>query len=201
MMQRSAPFLLVILLVTFLVSGTISVANSSLFDRQQGDELLKYAKELLLASVGNGAPPSTPSAARSTQRGCFVTFFVGRRVIACFGSFHPRTANLGEEIAENVAGALRNDPRAGRIGRDEVLKAGVQITFPGQLQEIDDYRLVDPAREGLFAEYGEKGVAIVPGEAKTASWAYREARRRLGMPPVEDIRLHKFQAEFISTRR
>lgn len=199
-------FLIILLVLpcgVFLASspahGTDS--NSALTrQKQQQEELLRYAKGIFVASLGFGeeVPPAVET--YHGQRACFVTFFVGKRVVACFGGFQPRTANVVREIAANVAGALRNDPRARHISREMALTAGVQITFPRELVPISDYRRVDPLREGLFAENDRQGVAIVPGEAKTAAWAYREALRRLGKTDPSELRLYKFAAECITTR-
>jgi hypothetical protein len=59
---------------------------------------------------------------------------------------------------------------------------------------VDSYEEIDPLREGLFAENDRFGVAIVPGEAKTASWAFREALRRLGEKDPAAVRLFRFAA-------
>jgi hypothetical protein len=58
--------------------------------------------------------------------------------------------------------------------------------------------MIDPVREGLFVESDRSGVAIVPGEAKTASWAYREALRRLGENDLSRVRLYVFDSWVIS---
>jgi len=178
-------------------AGASFPANLS---RQQQEELLGYAKGVFLARQGFGYAVQPPEGLQTVQRACFVTFFAGKRVIACFGGFQPRTPHLVREIEANVAGALRNDPRARRITRDMAQAAGVQITFPGGLAPITDYRGVDPSREGLFVENDRQGVAIVPGEAKTSAWAYREAMRRLGEKEPAGVRLYKFRATFLSTR-
>jgi hypothetical protein len=171
-----------------------------LTDAHQKEELLAYAKSLLLSQLGLGERVTPPPDALNTQRACFVTFFHGRRVIACSGSFYPRTANLAREIEENIRQALAFDPRARIIDPKKAVAADVQITFPREPQAISSVYGFDPSREGLFVETDHLGVAIVPGEAKTASWALREALRRLGQPDPTRVRLFKFEAVAISTR-
>ncbi len=198
--MKSALFCLTLIFLLFCRAPLDAAVAGGGFDRQQQIELLGYTKSIFLARLGHGRAIAPPAAALKSQRACFVTFFAGKRVIACFGSFQPRMASLAEEIEANVAGALRNDPRARLIEKETALQIGIQVTFPGEKVPIADYRQFDPSREGLFAETADQGIAIVPQEAKTSAWAYREARRRLGSPAPADIRLYRFKAEFFSSR-
>jgi hypothetical protein len=163
-------------------------------DPGKQEELTRYAKGVFLARLGFGAGVAPPPWTAGIQRACFVTFFSGKRVIACSGGFLPRTPDLGREIEANVRQALHLDPRALRIDRKTAVAARVLITFPGEPRPVASYHAVDPAREGLFVENDRFGVAIVPGEAKTASWAFREALRRLGEKDAESVRLFAFDA-------
>jgi hypothetical protein len=167
-------------------------------DREKQQALAKYAKGVFLFRLGLGAAVIPPSWAAGIQRPCFVTFFSGKRVIACSGGFSPRTADLGREIEANVSQALHMDPRAGAIERSIAESARVLITFPGELRAVAGHEMVDPVREGLFVENDRSGVAIVPGEAKTASWAYREALRRLGESDPSRVRRYAFDCWAIS---
>jgi hypothetical protein len=130
-----------------------------------------------------------------------VTFFSGKRVIACYGNFYPRTGNVADEIVENVRLALISDSRARHIDREAAMAADVQITFPGEPCAVTSYAEVNPLREGLLVENDRDGVAIVPGEAKTASWAFRKAMRRLGEKDHSRVRIFKFQAFAVSSKR
>lgn len=167
-------------------------------NREMQQVLARYAKGVFLYRLGLGPAVSPPSWSASIQRACFVTFFSGKRVIACSGGFRPRTADLGREVEANVRQALQMDSRAGCIDRATAVKARVLITFPGEPRSLDSPEMLDPAREGLFVENDRSGVAIVPGEAKTASWAYREALRRLGENDPAKVRLYSFDSWVIS---
>ena len=164
-------------------------------------EILDFAKGVLLARLGYGGNPERPVFLAQIQHGCFVTFFSGKRVIACFGSFYPCTGSVAGEIEENVRMALISDSRARSIDRRIAMAADVQVTFPGELRAITSHAEVNPAREGLLVENESGGVAIVPGEAKTASWAFREAMRRLGEKDRSRVRLFKFKACAVSSRK
>jgi len=175
-------------------------ATRGSFSRAEAAELLRYARNCLLARLDGVSPPPLPAFATKRQRACFVTFFHGRKVFACFGGFTPRRASLAEEIAENVRLALANDVRSRGLSRVTALSAGIQITFPtGQPEPVNDYSRIDPLREGMFVETGENGVAFVPGEARTAGWAFREALRRLGAAKQDEVRVYRFAATAVAT--
>ena len=169
-------------------------------DNGRTEELLNYAKGAFLARLGFSEPVIPPEFLVGFQHACFVTFFSGKKVIACFGGFYPRTGNVAGEIAENIRMALLFDPRARSIVRKTAQTSDVQVTFPGEPVPVKSYAEVNPLREGMLVENDRHGVAIVPGEAKTASWAFREAMRRLGEKDPASLRIFKFQAWTVSTR-
>jgi hypothetical protein len=169
-------------------------------DKRRAEELLHYAKGVFLARLGYSASVTPPELLLGFQHACFVTFFSGKKVIACFGGFYPRTGNVATEIEENIRMALLVDPRARSIDRKTALDSDIQVTFPGEPVPVKSYAEVNPLREGMLVENDRQGVAIVPGEAKTASWAFREAMRRLGEKDRSRVRISRFQAWAISTR-
>ncbi|NMC75383.1 MAG: AMMECR1 domain-containing protein [Geobacteraceae bacterium] len=181
-------------------SGTLSHSRLR-SDTVRQQELLRYAKGIFLARLGFGGGVAPPLWAAGVRRACFVTFFSGKRVIACSGGFLPRTPDLAREIEENVRQALHLDRRAARIDGKAARAARVLITFPGEPRPVASYQAVDPTRQGLFVENERWGVAIVPGEAKTASWAFREALRRLGERDPSRVRLFAFDAWGIQSEK
>lgn len=184
----------------FLVSLLVLPASGATISQPDQAALLQYTRQVMVSRLEKGSPPSAPAnTLASRQRACFVTFFVKRQVVACFGSFTPRHATLHEEISDNIRLALKNDPRAIRLTPELVQAAAIQITFPGQPRPINDWRLVDPLREGLLVEGPDgRGVAIVPGEARTARYAWRSALQRLGLNERSSgVRLYRFKAEWI----
>ena len=187
-------------------AGTASMTLSSSLadlrsDALKREELARFAKGAFLAGLSLGPEVAPPPWAAQIRHACFVTFFSGKRVIACAGGFVPRTPDLAREIGANVRQALLMDPRAGRIDRRTALAARVLITFPGEPRPVASPDAVDPAREGLFVENDRFGVAIVPGEAKTSSWAFREALRRLGENNPAAVRLFAFEAWGIQSEK
>jgi hypothetical protein len=192
-----------LLTIPFLMFAGISTAGAvpPRFTATESSALVEYARACLLARLDGIALPPPPPCATRQQQACFITFFQGRRVVACFGGFIPRRASLAEEIADNVRLALKNDPRSRGLSRETAQATGVQITFPlDQPERVADYRAIDPLREGMFVEGNDAGVAFVPGEARTASWAFRQALARLGESDPSSVRVSRFMAMAISTR-
>jgi AMMECR1 domain-containing protein len=179
----------------------MTASADAAFSKADSSALLDYAKACLLARIENSPPPSPPDFATRIQRPCFITFYSGRHVFACFGGFIPRKGTLAEEIVENIRLAVINDSRSRNISREKILNAGVQITFPNsQPEKVVSYSSINPAIEGMFIESAAAGVVFVPGEAKTASWAFREGLRRLGEKRPQSVTVYRFRAEAISTR-
>ncbi|HCE68615.1 MAG: hypothetical protein A2X82_01100 [Geobacteraceae bacterium GWC2_55_20] len=196
-----AKGLLAVLLIAVMFLIPDAARAEPGYSKTEKQALLGYARSCLTARLSGAPAPTAPEFATRQQRACFVTFFNGRRVFACFGGFTPRRATLAEEIDENVRLALKNDGRARRATPDTAARAGLQITFPlGQPERVLDYRSIDPSREGMLVEGASGGVAFVPGEARTASWAFREALRRLGERDPAAVAVYRFRAEAISTR-
>lgn len=196
--MKIIAFLTIILLFRAVPSADTATPR---FTSTESTALLEYARACLLARLDGLPQPEPPGFALKRQHACFVTFFQAKRVFACFGGFTPRRANLAGEIAENVRLALSNDARSRAVNRETAVSAGVQITIPlGQPERVEDYRSIDPLREGMFVESGDSGVAFVPGEARTAHWAFREALRRLGVNNPASARVYRFRAVAISTR-
>jgi len=200
--------IILLLGASFCIAGNASDVGASMAlssslealrsDPLKREALARYAKGAFLAGLSLGPEVAPPPWTAHIRHACFVTFFSGKRVIACAGGFVPRTPDLGREIGANVRQALLIDPRAGRIDRRTALTARVLITFPGEPRPVSSHDAVDPACEGLFVENDRFGVAIVPGEAKTSSWAFREALRRLGESDPAAVRLFAFDSWAIS---
>lgn len=198
--MKMIPLLTLVLLLSSLAPAT-AVTTPLPPGKDVSAPLLEYARACLVARLEGGSPPAPPPAATQCQTACFVTFFRKGRVVACFGGFTPRKATLAEEIHENIRLALKNDPRSRTLNRETALATGIQITFPlAQPERVSDYSAIDPLREGMLVESSENGVAFVPGEARTAGWAFRQALARLGKSDPSSVRLYRFRAVAISTR-
>ena len=190
-----------LLLICLFFYLPVTPASGATFSQPDQTALLEYARAVMVSRLEKRLLPSQPSISANSQRACFVTFFVKQQVMACFGSFTPRRTALHEEISDNIRLALKNDLRAGRLTPELARSASIQITFPGQPQPISHWHMVNPQREGLLVEAPDgRGVAIVPGEARTAQYAWRSALKRLGLHERSSgVRLYRFKAAYIRT--
>lgn len=191
-----------LLLICLFFCLPVTPASGEGFSQPDQNALLEYARAVMVSRLEKSPLPSQPTINAGSQRACFVTFFVKQQVMACFGSFTPRHATLFDEISENIRLALKNDHRAGRLTPELARSASIQITFPAQPQPISHWRMVDPQHEGLLLEASDgRGVAIVPGEARTAQYAWRSALKRLGLHERSSgVRLYRFKAEWIRSQ-
>ena len=188
-----------LLLICLFFCLQVLPASSATFSQSDQAALLAYARAVMVSRLEKSSVPNPPIVTVANQRACFVTFFVKRQVVACFGSFTPRHTTLLDEISDNIRLALKNDPRVTRLTPELARSASIQITFPSQPQPISHWRMVDPQHEGLLVEGPDgRGVAIVPGEARTAHYAWRSALQRLGLHERSSgVRLYRFKAEWI----
>jgi AMMECR1 protein len=112
--------------------------------------------------------------------GAPVTLFVSlagdRSTRACIGRA-ATGATLSGAVASLAAEALDSDTRRPPVRREELARLRVLISFAGEGEAIADPMLADPAREGFSITTERGSVAFLPGEARTVSWALREARR------------------------
>jgi AMMECR1 domain-containing protein len=109
--------------------------------------------------------------------GVYVSLVNGAATRACVGSVQPVAGSLRETVRALATQALSADPRHPPVRSEELAGLRVVIAFAGPGEPIADPMSVDPARDGLLIRGARASVAFLPGEARTVSWALREARR------------------------
>jgi len=132
-----------------------------------------------MAAEWDGAPPAAGAAPDwpGAPVGVYVSLVRGHATRACVGSAEPVAGSLGATLDALARAALGADPRHPPVRRDELDSLRVVITFAGAGRAIADPYAVDPGREALLVSTPRGSVAFLPGEARTVSWALREARR------------------------
>lgn len=167
------------------LAGTLSVASADLepyraFARSpEGARLLVTARRAMEGYWGPGpaAEDTSDLAWPADPVGVYVSLVGAQGTRACVGSAVPYRGGLSETVRDLALEALRSDPRRAPIRRDELARLRLVIAFAGPGEAVADPMTVDPGREGLLIT-GEGGsMALLPGEARTISWALREARR------------------------
>ncbi len=125
------------------------------------------------AAVDTAGVPDWPG----TPTALYLSLVRGRATRACVGSGAPERGSLAECVRALALAALASDPRHPPVRRDELAGLRVAIAFAGEGEPVADPMVVDPAREGLLVSGPRGHIAFLPGEARTVSWALRQARR------------------------
>jgi AMMECR1 domain-containing protein len=161
------------------------------------------AAAAVLASARAGlARGLEPGAARDSARESawpgsvrpvYVTLAHGAATRACVGADAPTGGTLGSAVAALGEQLVANDRRHPPLLAGELDTLRLVVAFAGDAQPVNDPFTVDPRREGLRIETDRGAVAFLPGEARTVSWAIREARR-IGVlaGPQSDARFSRF---------
>lgn len=118
-------------------------------------------------------PPTWPDA----PVGVYLSLVDGTGTRACVGSATPYRAGLSRTVSALAIEALQADRRRPPIRREELPSLRIVIAFAGTGERVADPMVVDPGREGLRITSGSRSIAFLPGEARTVSWALREAKR------------------------
>jgi len=125
--------------------------------------------------------------------GVFVSLTRGGATRACVGSATPLGGTLAETVGSLAVQALHADRRHPPVRRDELPESRIVIAFAGPGEAVQDPLAVQPAREGLLVVTPRGTAAFLPGEARTVSWALRQARRIGVLGPGEDATYLRFQ--------
>ncbi len=164
--------------------------------RSEQAQACKIARRAAAQTL-SGKPPSAPAAAvgvLAQPLPCFVTISVDGRRKACMGSFQSQHGTLAANIAASAARAVKLDRRAGGLTADQLRRATVQVTVPGERRRVKDLSGYPPANYGLMIEKDTKSAVLLPGEAKTTRWQLAEAKRQAGIAPSEPVTTYVFRA-------
>jgi AMMECR1 domain-containing protein len=144
-----------------------------------------------------GAPAAPPPAASDwpgSPRPLYVTLARAHATRACVGADAPPGGSLEASLRLLGGQVATNDRRRPPVRAEELDTLRLVLAFAGDPVPVADPMSVDPMREGLKIETDRGAVAFLPGEARTISWALREARR-IGVlaGPVSEARCSRFE--------
>ena len=196
--MRLAPLLLAVLAAAG--SPELEPYRALARDPAACESLLAAARTGLARGFepGESMPASSAPAWPGSPRPVYVTLVRGRATRACVGSDMPLGGSLGatlEALGERVVASDRRHPP---LDAGELDSLRLVIAFAGDAQPVADPYSVDPVHEGLRIETDRGAIAFLPGEARTASWALREARHAGVLAgPVSEARCSRFAAVII----
>jgi len=145
-----------------------------------GGRLLAMARATMERAFTNAAGPDSAASAPDwpgPPAGVFVSLVDGPATRACVGSAVPLGGTLAETLRGLATRALSSDPRHAPVRHEELGRLRIVIAFAGPSEPVSDPMHVNPSRDGLLITTSRGSVAFLPGEARTISWALREARR------------------------
>ncbi len=124
---------------------------------------------------------NTPS-----RSGVFISLFNGKTkmLMGCMGSTSPTRDNFYDELTHWANMAFLMDPRTSRRHRQEISSGNIKIVISviRKKEKISSPEVVDPIRYGLAVRYRGREALVLPGEARTSSYAYKMVREKLALP-------------------
>ena len=206
-MTRREGRLLLLAAAWLLLPGLAGAAASppavlepylALASSPQGRELLAGARRAMEDYFEGARPGEKAQLPRApgwpgAPVGVFVSLTRGGATRACVGSATPLGGTLAETVGSLAVQALHTDRRHPPVRRDELPESRIVIAFAGPREAVQDPMAVQPAREGLLVVTPRGTAAFLPGEARTVSWALRQARRIGVLGPGEDATYLRFQ--------
>ncbi len=132
--------------------------------------------------------------------GLFVTLVKRGVVRGCYGDLNPSYGSLEEAAAAAAEGAATQDPRSIPVEPGEVDSLDIVLSLTLAPEPVLSLDQVDPDRYGLLVISGGKRAVLLPGEARTSSYALRYVLKKAGMAPGDPFSLFKFRTLTFLTR-
>ena len=212
-MRRARGFVFVVTLISAaLVSDDAAALDRlapyrALRHTPAGDRLLEIARGVLSgtedaatpAAPGDRAAPAKLEVLPAPPPALIVTLRNGPVTRACVGQEPPASGDLAEAVRRLAAEARTGDRRRPPVRAEELESLSVVIGFADAGIPLQHVSELDPGREGLLIETDRGRVAFLPGEARTVSWAMREARRIGVLAGAEsNARVYRFDVVTLS---
>ncbi|MFA5645338.1 MAG: AMMECR1 domain-containing protein [Candidatus Ratteibacteria bacterium] len=111
----------------------------------------------------------------------FVTLRKGIRTRGCAGSFQPFSSSLSKELTRFAVAAAVQDRRFRPVTAKELKDLSITVAFLGDLISVSSLSHFNPLVHGLLLRKGGAEGVVLPGEAKTVSYAVRLACANAGV--------------------
>jgi AmmeMemoRadiSam system protein A len=165
----------------------VSVSLRALLTEAGGRRLLAAARRELHAHFGLDAAAETEGVFEWTSPlgGVFATLELGGELRGCIGYFQ-RDEDILTLTRRAVVAAAVDDPRFGRVSREDVARLTISITVLAPPVAIRDLSDVVIGRDGLLIERGFARGLLLPQVAERRGWdpeAFAaETCRKAGLP-------------------
>jgi AMMECR1 domain-containing protein len=138
-------------------------------------------------------PPDALPALLQGRVGVFVSTMIHGAPRCCMGSLYPTQADTAHEIIAAAVAAAGNDHRFAPVTPAEAKRLTLIVSFVGTPRAIDEAtaRQLDPVRDGLVAQRGDKYGVVLSGETAQPDRMLRWALIRAGAKRASDARFYQ----------
>jgi AmmeMemoRadiSam system protein A len=138
------------------------------------------------------------------RHGLFVTIRThGGELRGCMGTIGPVDALFAETVDRAIAAAA-HDPRFPRVTAEELPNLEYEVSLLHEPKLIEDTAELDPARYGVIMREtnGKRRALLLPGieGIDTVEQQLGAVRRKAGIPPGDDVIIHKFTVDKFEER-
>jgi Uncharacterized conserved protein len=205
--NKTAPIVLFFFCLTAQAESLLSPLNSA-----EKRRVIQYARSVLEATVstcgaadakicGRDARTTTPQVnSAAISSGIFVTLVKSNQVRGCYGTLFPDGRDLYASIHEFVVAAATADFRHPPVRASELKDIVIVISFIGAIEPVSNISEIDPKTDGLLLRSGGHAAVLLPGEARTASWQIKEAKRQAGLQANENAELYRIHTATLYER-
>ena len=138
--------------------------------KKQKGELLKTAREVIVASLEGRSPRLPPAEGLYTRPcGAFVTLHKGGRLRGCIGHIVARRPLL-ETIEEMARAAAFQDPRFPPVTPEEMAAIDLEISVLSPLETLENPGDLIPGTHGLYLSRGTRTGVLLPQVATQEGW-------------------------------
>jgi AMMECR1 domain-containing protein len=189
-----------ILLLFFCLTAQAESLQSPLSSADER-KLIQYARTVLEETfAANRSRPGKEDNSPPIRNGIFVTLVKNNQVRGCYGSLFPQGETLYAVIREFVIAAATSDFRHSPVHASELRDIVIVISFIGPIEPVSSISEIDPKTEGLLLRNGGHAAVLLPGEARTASWQIKEAKRQAGLRSDETAELFRIHTATLYER-
>ena len=141
---------------------------------QQRRELLAFARSVCQGAFGTGSTPPDAPTIEGRFGGAFVTFWNGKNLRGCVGTFGA-TTNLASTIADITRASLQDSRFAANpVTIDELADLTIEISILSTPARTDDPLSLTPGEHGIIVRQGIRSGCFLPKVATEHGWSAEE---------------------------
>ncbi len=158
--------------------------------------LARRAFDAYIARHEEIAPPAPLPSYLKTRVGVFVSAMRSGAPRCCMGTLYPTQTDAAEEIIANAVAAAGRDRRFPPIKPSErgQLRLIVSIVSPPHPITAGEIGSLDPTRDGLVVQHGDRCGVILSGETDDTARMVAWGRLRAGARPTDSVQFFRIES-------